>query len=73
MFRKYFQNNCYKLILQFSTKFSSHFRNYFNSPHNFPKILCKNSILFRHSLMTTIFLMLLNYPILFLQHLFQKI
>ncbi len=54
MFRKSFQNNCYKLFSRFQQNFLLHFHNYFNSPHNFP-ILCKNSFLFRHSCTTTFF------------------
>ncbi len=42
MFRKCIQKNCYKLFSRFQQNFLPHFHNYFNSPHNFSKILCKN-------------------------------
>ncbi len=40
---------------RFQQNFLPHFRNYFNSSHNFPKILGKNSFLFRHSSTTPFF------------------
>ncbi len=64
MFRKCFQNYCRKSFSRFRRGFdkicSSHFHNYFNSPGNVPKILCKNSFFFRRSSATTLFLILLK-------------
>ncbi len=67
MFYKCFQNNCHKLFSWFQQNFLLHFHNYFNSPHNFPKIFCKNSFFFRHSSMTTFF-----YLTKITQHYFYK-
>ncbi len=56
-FHKCFRNNYYKLFSRFQQHFLLYFQAYFNSPHNYHKILCKNYFWFRHS-STTIFFIL---------------
>ncbi len=71
-FHKHFASVCGIIVTNYSHRFQqnflAHFHHYFNSPHNFPKILWKNSFLFRHSSTTTLFINLTKIT----QHYFYK-